>query len=62
MISWQRDLDRMEEDWFLPMAAPADGVRAISLARARILARRLRFEVASSPRGMREMPCRLSRR
>ncbi|MFC7694315.1 hypothetical protein ACFQY5_37035 [Paeniroseomonas aquatica] len=46
IIPWQRDLDRLEEDWFLPMAAPADGVRAISLAGARILARRLRDSVA----------------
>ena len=45
-LPWQRDLDRMEEDWFLPMAAPADGVCAISLAGARILARRLRDSVA----------------
>ena len=46
IIPWQRDLDRMEEDWFLPMAAPADGVRAISLAGARILACRPRDSVA----------------
>ena len=46
IIPWQRDLNRMEEDWFLPMAAPADGVRAISLAGARILARRLRDSAA----------------
>lgn len=45
IIPWQRDLDRLEEDWFLPMAAPADGARAISLAGARILARRLRDAV-----------------
>ena len=35
----------MEEDWCLPMATLADGVRAISLAGARILARRLRNSV-----------------
>ena len=46
VIPWQLDLDRLE-DWFLPMAAPADGKRAISLARARILARRLREAVAA---------------
>jgi hypothetical protein len=46
IIPWQRDLDRLEEDWFLPMAAPADGARAISLHGARILARRLRDAVA----------------
>lgn len=46
IIPWQLDLDRLEEDWFLPMAAPADGARAISLAGARILARRLREAVA----------------
>ena len=47
VIPWQLDLDRLEEDWFLPMAAPADGVRAISLAGARILARRLREAAAA---------------
>ena len=48
ILPWQLDLDRMEEDWFLPMAAPADGARAISLAGARILARRLRDAVAAN--------------
>ena len=47
LIPWQLDLDRLEEDWFLPMAAPGDGVRAISLPGARILARRLRDAVAA---------------
>ena len=47
VIPWRLDLDRLEEDWFLPMAAPADGVRAISLTGARILARRLREAVAA---------------
>lgn len=45
---WQLDLDRMEEDWFLSMAAPADGARAISLQGARILARRLRDATAAN--------------
>jgi hypothetical protein len=48
IIPWQLDLDRMEEDWFLPMAAPADGVRAISLAGAKILVRRLRDAAAAN--------------
>ena len=47
VIPWQLDLDRLEEDWFLPMAGPADGVRAISLPGARILARRLRDATAA---------------
>ena len=47
VIPWQLDLDRLEEDWFLPMAAPPDGVRAISLSGARILARRLREATAA---------------
>ncbi|MCK8788058.1 hypothetical protein M0638_27255 [Roseomonas sp. NAR14] len=42
VIPWVLDLDRMEEDWFLNLAAPPEGERAISLAGARILARRLR--------------------
>ncbi len=46
VIPWTRDLDRLEEDFFLPMAAPVDGERAISVRGARILARRLRDAVA----------------
>lgn len=42
LIPWVLDLDRMEEDWFLALAAPPEGERAISLQGARILARRLR--------------------
>ncbi|BFL66170.1 hypothetical protein WDZ11_23030 (plasmid) [Roseomonas mucosa] len=42
VVPWLLDLDRMEEDWFLALAAPPEGERAISLAGARILARRLR--------------------
>ena len=48
IIPWQRDLDQLEEDWFLPIVAPADGVPAISLAGAKILARRLREAVAAN--------------
>ena len=47
VIPWRLDLDRLEEDWFLPMAAPLGGLRAISLAGARILARRLRDATAA---------------
>ncbi len=48
VVPWILDLDRMEEDWFLPMAAPAEGGRAISVAGARVLARRLRAAVAAN--------------
>ena len=46
VIPWQRDLDRLEEDFLLSLLAPADGLAAISPAGARILARRLRDAVA----------------
>ncbi len=46
VVPWILDLDRMEEGWFLPMAAPAGGGHAISVAGARVLARRLRAAVA----------------
>ena len=46
VIPWTLDLAGLEEDFLLPMAAPQDGVRAISLAGAKILARRLRDAVA----------------
>ncbi|WP_424140387.1 hypothetical protein [Roseomonas chloroacetimidivorans] len=46
VIPWVLDLAALEEDFLLPMAAPADGVRAISLSGAKILARRLREAVA----------------
>jgi hypothetical protein len=48
IIPWQLDLEQMEQDWFLPLAAPEDGAPAISLAGARILARRLRDAVAAN--------------
>jgi hypothetical protein len=48
VIPWRHDLSRMEEDWFLGLAAPPDGERAISLQGARILARRLREAVAAN--------------
>ena len=47
VIPWTRDRDRLEEDFFLAMAAPVDGdapvegARAISVPGTRILARRL---------------------
>jgi hypothetical protein len=46
VIPWTLDLAGLEEDFLLPMAAPQDGVRAISLAGAKLLARRLRDAVA----------------
>lgn len=46
VVPWRYDLDRMQEDWFLGLAAPPDGERAITLQGARILARRLRDAVA----------------
>ena len=48
VIPWVLDLDRMEEDWFLTLAAPTEGERAISLQGARILARRLREAAATN--------------
>jgi len=41
VIPWQLDLAALEEEFFLPMAAPPDGTPAISLAGAKLLARRL---------------------
>jgi hypothetical protein len=46
VIPWTLDLDALEEEFLLPMAGPPDGVRAISLAGAKLLARRLREAVA----------------
>lgn len=46
IIPWMLDLTGMEEDWLLQLAAPADEKPAISLAGARILARRLREATA----------------
>ncbi|QDJ12248.1 Hypothetical protein HVPorG_04166 (plasmid) [Roseomonas mucosa] len=47
VIPWQYDLERLREDWFLQLAGPPDGERAISLAGARILSQRLRDAVAA---------------
>jgi hypothetical protein len=46
VIPWVLDLAVLEEDFLLPMAGPQDGVRAISLTGAKLLARRLRDAVA----------------
>ena len=46
VIPWQLDLAALEEEFLLPMAAPPDGVPAISLAGAKLLARRLREAAA----------------
>lgn len=46
VIPWALDLAAIEEEFLLPMAAPADGVPAISLPGAKLLARRLREAVA----------------
>ena len=46
VVPWVLDLARIEEDYFLPMAVPVNGARAISVAGARILARRLRDAIA----------------
>ncbi|WP_424139543.1 hypothetical protein [Roseomonas chloroacetimidivorans] len=48
VVPWVLDLAAMEEEFLLPMAAPQDGVRAISLAGAKILARRLRDAAAAN--------------
>ncbi|MHB0728265.1 hypothetical protein ACX4MZ_12920 [Roseomonas mucosa] len=48
VIPWVLDLDGLEEDWFLSLAAPAEGERAISLQGARILARQLRDAAAAN--------------
>ena len=46
VIPWQHDLKRLREDWFLQLAGPPDGERAISLQGARILSQRLCDAVA----------------
>ncbi|WP_052402483.1 hypothetical protein [Muricoccus aerilatus] len=46
VIPWQPDLAGLEEEILLPMAAPEDGTPAISLAGAKLLARRLREAVS----------------
>ena len=38
VIPWVLDLDGLEEDWFLSLASPPDGARAISVQGAKILA------------------------
>jgi hypothetical protein len=48
IIPWRHDFGRMAEDWFLQLAGPADGERAISLQGARVLARRLRDAAAGN--------------
>jgi hypothetical protein len=48
VIPWRHDFERMAEDWFLQLAGPADGGRAIGLQGARILARRLRDAAAAN--------------
>jgi hypothetical protein len=46
VIPWTLDLDRMEEDLFLRLAAPVTGPRTLSLEGARMLATELRDAVA----------------
>lgn len=47
IIPWRLDLDRLEEDWFLRLAAPATPqAQRLSAAGARILAAQLREAVA----------------
>ncbi|TPG52438.1 hypothetical protein EAH89_17870 [Roseomonas nepalensis] len=46
VIPWVLDLAALEEEFLLPMAAPLDGVPAINLTGAKLLARRLREAVA----------------
>jgi hypothetical protein len=46
-IPWHYDIERMQEDWFLRMLAPAQADREISVAGARILAATYRDLVAS---------------
>jgi hypothetical protein len=48
VIPWALDLASLEEEFLLPMAGPQDGVRAISLTGAKILARRLRDAAAAN--------------
>lgn len=45
IIPWHLDLDRMEEDFFLKLAAPAGRARTLSLEGARMLASELRDAV-----------------
>ncbi|USQ74649.1 hypothetical protein NF552_25645 (plasmid) [Roseomonas mucosa] len=48
VIPWVLGLDGLEEDWFLSLASPPDGARAISVQGAKILARRLRDAAAAN--------------
>lgn len=48
VIPWVLDLAALEEEFLLPMLAPPDGARAISLAGAKLLARRLRDATAAN--------------
>ncbi len=48
VIPWRLDLDRMEEDWFFALAAPAAGEPPVSARGARRLARRLREAAAAN--------------
>ena len=48
VVPWVLDLTTMQEEFLLLMAGPQDGVRAISLAGAKILARRLRDAAAAN--------------
>lgn len=48
VVPWRLDLAALEEEFLLPMAGPQDGVRAISLTGAKLLARRLRDAAAAN--------------
>ena len=48
VVPWVLDLAALEEEFLLLMAGPQDGVRAISLSGAKVLARRLRDAAAAS--------------
>ncbi|MFC7739181.1 hypothetical protein ACFQX4_26195, partial [Roseomonas sp. GCM10028921] len=48
VVPWVLDLAALEEEFLLPMAGPQDGVRAISLSGAKVLARRLRDAAAAN--------------
>ena len=48
VVPWVLDLAALEEEFLLPMAGPQNGVRAISLSGAKVLARRLRDAAAAN--------------
>ena len=48
VVPWTLDLAALEEEFLLPMLSPPDGVRAISLTGAKLLARRLRDAAAAN--------------